>query len=919
MESMMIYMPIVAALIGLAYMLVKKSWVMKQDAGDGKMKEISEHIYEGALAFLNAEYRLLAIFVAVISVLLFVVSTIVPSTHWLIVVAFILGAFFSAFAGNIGMKIATKTNVRTTQAARTSLPNALKVSFGGGTVMGLGVAGLAVLGLTMFFIFFYNYFMGGVDGVFSVEKMTIVLETLAGFSLGAESIALFARVGGGIYTKAADVGADLVGKVEAGIPEDDPRNPATIADNVGDNVGDVAGMGADLFGSYVATVLAAMVLGNYIIAVNDINIFKDFGSIGPILLPMAIAGAGIIISMLGTMLVGIKSNDAKETQVMGALNKGNWFSIALVAISCYVLVNYMLPETMKMNFFETGGNVLKDITAMRVFYATLVGLFVGAVISSVTEYYTGLGKKPILNIVQKSATGAGTNIIAGLATGMISTFPTVLLFAAAIWSSYALAGFYGVAMAASAMMATTAMQLAIDAFGPIADNAGGIAEMSEQDPIVRERTDILDSVGNTTAATGKGFAIASAALTSLALFAAYVTFTGIDGINIFKAPVLAMLFVGGMVPVVFSALAMNAVGKAAMEMVYEVRRQFKEIPGIMEGTGKPEYDKCVAISTEASLKEMMLPGLLTIGFPLAIAFIPMLFGMDNMMIAEMLGGYMAGVTVSGVLWAIFQNNAGGAWDNAKKSFEAGVMINGEMTHKGSAAHEAAITGDTVGDPFKDTSGPSMNILIKLTCLIGLVIAPILGGHSSEDKVKVLETVVLVEEVVKSNTAELQGVWLLDASHSYVDFSIRHFLAKSKGSFQKIQGVIDFSDTPSMNVTIDVESINTSNENRDSHLRSDEYFDTAKFPTMTFVSKSFNNTGSGMIVTGDLTIKDITKEIEFPLIYLGKQDTGRGYPSAAFEGEITIKRTEFGVGKEGVSLGDEVTIEFSLELNPKKEE
>ena len=915
----MIYMPIVAALIGLAYMLVKKSWVMKQDAGDGKMKEISEHIYEGALAFLNAEYRLLAIFVAVISVLLFVVSTIVPSTHWLIVVAFILGAFFSAFAGNIGMKIATKTNVRTTQAARTSLPNALKVSFGGGTVMGLGVAGLAVLGLTMFFIFFYNYFMGGVNGVFSVEKMTIVLETLAGFSLGAESIALFARVGGGIYTKAADVGADLVGKVEAGIPEDDPRNPATIADNVGDNVGDVAGMGADLFGSYVATVLAAMVLGNYIIAVNDINIFKDFGSIGPILLPMAIAGAGIIISMLGTMLVGIKSNDAKETQVMGALNKGNWFSIALVAISCYVLVNYMLPETMKMNFFETGGNVLKDITAMRVFYATLVGLFVGAVISSVTEYYTGLGKKPILNIVQKSATGAGTNIIAGLATGMISTFPTVLLFAAAIWSSYALAGFYGVAMAASAMMATTAMQLAIDAFGPIADNAGGIAEMSEQDPIVRERTDILDSVGNTTAATGKGFAIASAALTSLALFAAYVTFTGIDGINIFKAPVLAMLFVGGMVPVVFSALAMNAVGKAAMEMVYEVRRQFKEIPGIMEGTGKPEYDKCVAISTEASLKEMMLPGLLTIGFPLAIAFIPMLFGMDNMMIAEMLGGYMAGVTVSGVLWAIFQNNAGGAWDNAKKSFEAGVMINGEMTHKGSAAHEAAITGDTVGDPFKDTSGPSMNILIKLTCLIGLVIAPILGGHSSEDKVKVLETVVVVEEVMKINTAELQGVWLLDASHSYVDFSIRHFLAKSKGSFQKIQGVIDFSDTPSMNVTIDVESINTSNENRDSHLRSDEYFDTAKFPTMTFVSKSFNNTGSGMIVTGDLTIKDITKEIEFPLIYLGKQDTGRGYPSAAFEGEITIKRTEFGVGKEGVSLGDEVTIEFSLELNPKKEE
>ncbi|GFZ92631.1 sodium-translocating pyrophosphatase [Aquaticitalea lipolytica] len=729
MESMMIYMPIAMALLGLAYMLVKKSWVMKQDAGDGKMKEISDYIYEGALAFLNAEYRLLAVFVLIVSIALTAVSFIVPTTHWLIVIAFIFGAVFSAFAGNIGMKIATKTNVRTTQAARTSLPNALKISFGGGTVMGLGVAGLAVLGLTAFFIIFFHVFMGGVWT--NTMDMTIVLETLAGFSLGAESIALFARVGGGIYTKAADVGADLVGKVEAGIPEDDPRNPATIADNVGDNVGDVAGMGADLFGSYVATVLAAMVLGNYVIKDMGGNIGEAFGGIGPILLPMAIAGAGIIISVIGTMLVKIKNNDAKEAQVMGALNLGNWVSIALVAVSCFALVTWMLPETMQMNFFGEG---LQDISSMRVFYATLVGLFVGAVISSVTEYYTGLGKSPILKIVQQSSTGAGTNIIAGLATGMISTFPSVLLFAGAIWASYAFAGFYGVALAASAMMATTAMQLAIDAFGPISDNAGGIAEMSEQEPIVRERTDILDSVGNTTAATGKGFAIASAALTSLALFAAYVTFTGIDGINIFKAPVLAMLFVGGMVPVVFSALAMNAVGKAAMQMVNEVRRQFREIPGIMEGTGKPQYDKCVAISTKASLKEMMLPGILTIGFPLVIAFVPMIFGMDSLAIAEMLGGYMAGVTVSGVLWAIFQNNAGGAWDNAKKSFEAGVMINGEMTYKGSDAHKAAVTGDTVGDPFKDTSGPSMNILIKLTCLIGLVIAPILGGHTVETAV-----------------------------------------------------------------------------------------------------------------------------------------------------------------------------------------
>ena len=724
---MIIYMPILAALLGLGYMIYKKSWVMKQDAGDGKMKEISDHIYEGALAFLNAEYRLLTVFVIIVSLALAGISFIVPTTHILIVVAFIFGALFSAWAGNMGMKIATKTNVRTTQAAITSLPNALKISFGGGTVMGLGVAGLAVLGLTTFFILFFQYFMNGVWT--STEDMTIVLETLAGFSLGAESIALFARVGGGIYTKAADVGADLVGKVEAGIPEDDPRNPATIADNVGDNVGDVAGMGADLFGSYVATVLAAMVLGNYVIVDMGGSIDDAFGGIGPILLPMAIAGVGIIISAVGTMLVKINSNDAKEDQVMGALNKGNWVSIALVALSCYLLVDYMLPETMQMEFFGEGK---QDISSMRVFFATLVGLFVGGVISSITEYYTGLGKKPILEIVQKSSTGAGTNIIAGLATGMISTFSSVLLFAAAIWASYALAGFYGVALAASAMMATTAMQLAIDAFGPISDNAGGIAEMSEQEPVVRERTDILDSVGNTTAATGKGFAIASAALTSLALFAAYVTFTGIDGINIFKAPVLAMLFVGGMIPVVFSALAMNAVGKAAMEMVYEVRRQFKDIPGIMEGTGKPEYDKCVAISTQASLKEMMLPGLLTIGFPILITVLPMLFGMDNQIIAEMLGGYMAGVTVSGVLWAIFQNNAGGAWDNAKKSFEAGVEINGEMTYKGSEAHKAAVTGDTVGDPFKDTSGPSMNILIKLTCLIGLVIAPILGGHSASE-------------------------------------------------------------------------------------------------------------------------------------------------------------------------------------------
>ena len=715
------YIPLILAILGLVFMLIKMSWVKKQSPGNERMQEISRNIKEGALAFLSAEYRLLAIFVVIASIALFGFSSLVESTSWMIVPAFVVGAIFSALAGNIGMRIATDANARTTEAARTSLPQALKVSFGGGTVMGLGVAGLAVLGLSLFFMLFVGQFMGQ-EGSF-YNNMTMVLEALAGFSLGAESIALFARVGGGIYTKAADVGADLVGKVEAGIPEDDPRNPATIADNVGDNVGDVAGMGADLFGSYVATVLASMVLGNYIIKdMADAGVVNSaFDGMGPILLPVMIAGVGIIASIIGTFLIRIKDNSAKEAQVQGALDRGNIVSIIITAIAGWFLIDLMLPETITgMKFFGEG---TKDIPSRHVFYATLVGLGVGYLISMFTAYYTSLGKKPVLDIVQNSSTGAATNIIAGLATGMISTFSSVILFAVAIWGSYELAGFYGVALAASAMMATTAMQLAIDAFGPIADNAGGVAEMSELPEEVRERTDILDSVGNTTAAVGKGFAIASAALTALALFAAYVTFTGIDGINIFKADVLAALFIGGMIPVVFSALAMKSVGKAAMDMVMEVRRQFKEIPGIMEGTGTPEYGKCVEISTKAALREMMLPGAITIITPIIIGFT---------MGPEALGSYMAGVAVSGVLWAIFQNNAGGAWDNAKKSFEAGVEINGEMTYKGSEAHKAAVTGDTVGDPFKDTSGPSMNILIKLTCLVGLVIAPILGGHSSHD-------------------------------------------------------------------------------------------------------------------------------------------------------------------------------------------
>ncbi|GAB5565411.1 MAG: sodium-translocating pyrophosphatase [Winogradskyella sp.] len=765
MEENIIFIPMAFAVVGLLFMFIKMSWVKKQAPGNEKMQSISKSIKEGALAFLAAEYRLLLIFVVMASVALGVVAYIVPSTHWIIIVAFIFGALFSGLAGNIGMRIATDANARTAEAAKTSLPHALKVSFGGGTVMGLGVAGLAVLGLSIFFIIFLKMFVTGSSDNF-YDEMTVALEALAGFSLGAECIALFARVGGGIYTKAADVGADLVGKVEAGIPEDDPRNPATIADNVGDNVGDVAGMGADLFGSYVATVLAAMVLGNYVI--RDIAdktgsaFVDDFNNMGPILLPLVIAGVGVLASIIGTFLVRISNNEAKESQVQKALDMGNWVSIAITWVASWFLIRWMLPMNIEMDFFGEG---VKVIPSRHVFYAATIGLAVGALISIVTAYYTSLGKKPVLDIVKNSSTGAATNIISGLAVGMKSTFLSVILFAVAIWSAYVLAGFYGVALAASAMMATTAMQLAIDAFGPIADNAGGVAEMSELEPHVRERTDILDSVGNTTAAVGKGFAIASAALTALALFAAYVTFTGIDGINIFKAPVLASLFIGGMIPVIFSALAMESVGKAAGQMVEEVRRQFREIPGIMEGTGIPEYGKCVDISTKAALKEMVIPGLITIVTPVVMGLGTAIVNDDFLLGAEVLGGYMAGVCVSGVMWAIFQNNAGGAWDNAKKSFEAGVEINGETFYKHkednpSPPHQAAVTGDTVGDPFKDTSGPSMNILIKLTCLVGLVIAPILGGHGDETAVAENEKEVTIEMTVASE----------DMAKATVDFS-----------------------------------------------------------------------------------------------------------------------------------------------------
>jgi K(+)-stimulated pyrophosphate-energized sodium pump len=690
----LVYLVPVMGLIGLIFMLVKAGWVNKQDAGNDRMQFISKAIADGALAFLKAEWKVLGIFGVVVSILLAWSGTLVASSDWMIGVTFIVGAFTSAFAGYVGMNIATKANVRTAQAARTSLKDALKVSFTGGAVMGLGVAGLAVLGLSLIFILCFNLYVGDdINGL----GMSRALEVLAGFSLGAESIALFARVGGGIYTKAADVGADLVGKVEAGIPEDDPRNPATIADNVGDNVGDVAGMGADLFGSFVATILATMVLGREIVS-ND-----NVGGLGPIMLPMFIAGLGLIFSALSTFLVSVKDDNGN---VQGALNLGNWTSIVLTAVAAYPLVSYLLPD--HMNIRGT------DFTRMDVFYAIILGLIVGGIMSWITEYYTAMGKKPVNTIVQQSSTGHATNIIGGIAVGMESTVVPIITLAAGIFLSFKFAGLYGVAIAAAGMMATTAMQLAIDAFGPIADNAGGIAEMSELPKEVRERTDILDAVGNTTAATGKGFAIASAALTSLALFAAFVGISGISSIDIYKADVLAGLFVGAMIPFIFSALAIAAVGRAAMKMVEEVRRQFREIKGIMEGTATPEYDKCVAISTEASIREMIAPGLIALIVPVLVGFA---FG------PEVLGGLLAGVTVSGVLLGIFQNNAGGAWDNAKKSFEKGVNINGQMYYKGSEPHKAAVTGDTVGDPFKDTSGPSMNILIKLMSIVSLVIAP----------------------------------------------------------------------------------------------------------------------------------------------------------------------------------------------------